>query len=81
MQNYVYMNDVLLLGFGPEISSIFIEIRMSPKGMRIALKRWLFIDTVHNQEPETRHIYRLLYYTDMLMRSLRQLENVFHVKC
>ncbi len=37
MQSCVYMNDALLLGFSPEISSIFIEIPVSPNGMRIVL--------------------------------------------
>lgn len=58
MQHYVYMNEVLLLGFSAEISSIFIEMRLLPKGMRIVLNRKFYIDTAHNQE-ETRCIYRL----------------------
>lgn len=32
MQHYVGINDVPLLGFGPEISSIFIGMQLSPKG-------------------------------------------------
>lgn len=69
------MNDVLLLGFGPEISSIFIEIQLSPKVMGIVLNCKFYIDTIHNQELETRCIYRLLRYVEMLMRSPRPTEN------
>lgn len=71
MQYYVCINYVLLLGFSPEISSIFIEIQLSPKGIRIVLNCKFYIDTAHNQGLETRCIYRLLHYTDMLMRSAR----------
>lgn len=75
MQYYVYVNDVLLLGFGPEISSIFIEIQLSPKVMGIVLNCKFYIDTIHNQELETRCIYRLLHYIEILMRSPRPTEN------
>lgn len=63
------MNEVLLLGFSAEISSIFIEMQLLPKGMRIVLNRKFYINTAHNQE-ETRCI-GFLHYTDMLMRSLK----------
>lgn len=62
MQHYMYMNDVLLLGFSPEISSIFIEVLPSPGGTRIVLNPTLFIDTAHNQEPETKYMWGFVLY-------------------
>lgn len=35
MQHYACVNDVPLLGFAPEISSIFIGMHLSPKGSRV----------------------------------------------